>query len=187
MNAAPFGFPNTRPAAGPKSEQRLSCGYALYRVQPIWPAADSLPFCSWKRVLQLLSWSLLPLRRFNPSESTPPRLTSPGTFRPQGFAPSRRITPRSDVWPCFMPVAPMGFFTLQGVSPTARGPLTRRQRTALLTFSRDSIAFSTEMETAPSSRRRHATSRKTRLQLLRLQGITPAADPFFIPGGLGLP
>jgi len=30
-------------------------------------------------------------------------------FRPQGFSPSRRLAPRSNARPCFMPVAPMGF------------------------------------------------------------------------------
>jgi hypothetical protein len=106
---------------GPKPVQLLSCGYALYRVQPIWPAADSLPFCSWKRVLQLLSGSFAPLRRLCPSESTPPRVTSPGTFRPQGFTPSRRITPRPNARPYFMPVTPVGFFRLSRGFPPLLG------------------------------------------------------------------
>jgi hypothetical protein len=42
-------------------------------------------------------------------ESTSPRLASPGTFRPQGFPPSRRLTPRLNARPCFMPVTPLGF------------------------------------------------------------------------------
>jgi hypothetical protein len=67
-----------------------------------------------------LSWSFLPLRRLSSGESTPPRLASPGTFRPQGFTPSRRITPRPDARPCFVPETPMGFSTLQGFSLTAR-------------------------------------------------------------------
>jgi len=52
---------------------------------------------------------LLTLRRISSSESTPRRFATPTTFRPQGFAPSRRFTPRSNVRPYFMPVTPMGF------------------------------------------------------------------------------
>ena len=66
---------------------------------------EGLPSCRcWQ-----LSWSFLPLRRLSSGESTPPRLASPGTFRPQGFSPSRRITPRLNARPCFMPETPMGF------------------------------------------------------------------------------
>jgi hypothetical protein len=63
----------------------------------------------------------LPLRRMSPSESTPRRLATPATFRPQGFSPSRRIPPRSDARPCFMPVTPMGFRS-SGVSPRCQVP-----------------------------------------------------------------
>lgn len=70
---------------------------------------------------QQLSWSFLPLRRMNPSESTPPRFASPGTFRPQGFAPSRRFPPRSDLRPYFMPVAPLGFCST-GIFPHCQVP-----------------------------------------------------------------
>jgi hypothetical protein len=69
-----------------------------------------------------LSWSSFPLRRLSPDESTPPRLASPGTFRPQGLVPSRRLAPRLNVRPCFMPETPMGFSALQGLSLTARFP-----------------------------------------------------------------
>jgi hypothetical protein len=58
---------------------------------------------------QQLSWSSAPLRRISPSESTQPRLTSPGTVRPQGFSPSRRLAPRLNARSCFIPVTPMGF------------------------------------------------------------------------------
>jgi hypothetical protein len=57
----------------------------------------------------------------SPSESTPPWLATPGTFRPQGFSPSRRISPRPDARPCFMPVTPMGFRS-SGVSPHYQVP-----------------------------------------------------------------
>jgi hypothetical protein len=71
------------------------------------------------------SWSFPPLRRFNLSESTVPRFASPGPFRPQGFSPSRRITPRPDVRPYFRPVAPLGFRS-SGVYPHRQVPRTRR-------------------------------------------------------------
>jgi hypothetical protein len=58
---------------------------------------------------QQLSWSSVPLRRMSSSESTQPRLTSPSTFRPQGFSPSRRLPPRLNARSCFIPVTPMGF------------------------------------------------------------------------------
>jgi hypothetical protein len=73
-----------------------------------------------------------------------------------------------------------------GVFPHHRGPLTRRQRTTLLTFSRDFTTISAETEPAPSSRRRHAVSRETRLQLLRLQGF-PSSGSVFHARSLILP
>ena len=80
-----------------------------------------------------LSWSFLPLRRLSSGESTPPRLASPGTFRPQGFAPSRRITPRLNVRPCFMPETPMGFLLSRGFPPPP-GPSARRRGITLMAF-----------------------------------------------------
>jgi hypothetical protein len=62
-----------------------------------------------KKTNQQLSWSFVPLRRLSLSKSTQPRFATPSTFRPQGFSPSRRFPPRSDVRPCFVPVTPMGF------------------------------------------------------------------------------
>lgn len=67
----------------------------------------------------------LPLRRLSPSESTPRRFATPTTFRPQGFSPSRRLAPRSDARPCFMPVTPMGFRS-PGVFPRCQVPPARR-------------------------------------------------------------
>jgi hypothetical protein len=120
----------------------LSCGCAHYRVQPdtarqltttrsprrvsespITPKGHREPSCPEGppacRCRQL-SWSFLPLRRMSPGESTPPRFASPGTFRPQGFSPSRRIPPRLNARPYFMPETPMGFSALQGFSLTVR-------------------------------------------------------------------
>jgi hypothetical protein len=78
--------------AAPKFDALLSCGYALFRVQPVEPASvrsfDPLPAPLMESV---------PLRRLSPCESTPPRFASPGTFRPQGFSPSRRLSPRQDL------------------------------------------------------------------------------------------
>jgi hypothetical protein len=76
--------------------------------------------CNDQQDHQRLSWSFFPLRRMSLSESTPLRFAKPDTFRPQGFSPSRRVTPRPDVRPCFMPVAPMGFSALQGFTPATR-------------------------------------------------------------------
>jgi hypothetical protein len=78
-----------------------------------------------RNAIQQLSWSFLPLRRLSLSESTPPRFAWPGTFRPQGFPPSRRITPRSDVQPYFRLVTSMGFCS-SGVFPHCQVPLTHR-------------------------------------------------------------
>jgi hypothetical protein len=52
-------------------------------------------------------------------ESTRPRFASPGTFRPQGFSPSRRLTPRQNLRPFFRSVTSLGF-ALQGLSPVVR-------------------------------------------------------------------
>lgn len=61
------------------------------------------------------------LRRLSPSESTPRRFATPTTFRPQGFAPSRRLPPRSNARPCFMSVTPMGFLPFREF-PSLPGP-----------------------------------------------------------------
>lgn len=45
-------------------------------------------------------------------ESTQPGLTSPSTVHLQAFATSWRLTPRTALWPYFMPLALAGF-TLQ--------------------------------------------------------------------------
>jgi hypothetical protein len=58
------------------------------------------------------------IRRSDPLTREAP--TPPATFRPQGFSPSRRLTPRSPLRPCFMP-QPRPGFTLQGFSlPSSR-------------------------------------------------------------------
>jgi hypothetical protein len=120
---ARFGIPTDQPVAQPKPCDSSHAVAPTSGFNPTRPAGTSR--CSPRRARrgrhQLLSWSSSPLRRLSPSESTRPRLTSPGTFRPQGFSPSRRITPRSDARPCFMPVTSMGFCP-PGVYPHCQVP-----------------------------------------------------------------
>jgi len=116
----------------------------------------------------------LPLRRMSPSESTPRRLATPATFRPQGFAPSRRIPPRSNARPCFMPVTPMGFRS-SGVFP-------RCQVLRLVTEELPSWRFSSALQSklrnpgrpisACSIKEAYVTS------LCRLQGFAPTVNPY---------
>jgi hypothetical protein len=112
----------------------------------------------------------LPLRRLSSGESTPPRLASPGTFRPQGFTPSRRLSPRPNARPCFVPETPMGFYALQGLSLTARFrgssprncPLDVSPHTNVIV---DAWRPSPHAETCFSD-------------LYRLQGLAPTANPY---------
>jgi hypothetical protein len=119
-----------------ETKQLLSCGCAHFRVQPNVarrPCYSCLSEEGQKRLNQRLSWSFFPLRRLSPSESTPRRLATPTTFRPQGFTPSRRLSPRSNARPCFMPVTSMGF-ALQGFSLAVRSCRLVTRKIALLTF-----------------------------------------------------
>jgi len=88
----------------------------------------------------------------SPGESTPPRLASPGTFRPQGFAPSRRFSPRLNARPYFMPETPMGF--------RSPGAFPHRQVHRLVAAGLPSWRFSTASTDcqceAPASTRRNA-------------------------------
>lgn len=118
------------------------------------------------------SWSSLPLRRMNLSESTSPRFASPGKFRPQGFAPSRRVTPRPDVRPYFRPVAPLGFSLFRGFPPLP-GPADS---------SSHGIALVALLPLLPSLGLRARGVRRRCLELaqtyFRLQGLAPAVDPY---------
>jgi hypothetical protein len=109
-----------------------------------------------------------PLRRLSPSESTPRRLATPTTFRPQGFAPSRRLPPRSNARPCFMPVTSMGF-SLQGFSLAVRSI---RLVTRWITL----LAFSPPHRVVNSAMSRHP--------LLRKPNQGPASRAYFAPPGL---
>jgi len=63
-----------------------------------------------------LPWDLDPYSACGIESPLNPGLASPGTFQPQGFAPSRRITPLGALRVYFTPVALMGFHP-SGVSP----------------------------------------------------------------------
>lgn len=107
---------------------------ALLQLRPLQgtthqPASFGDTMC---HLHQRLPWSPLPLRRLSPGESTYPRFTSPGTFRPQDFSPSRRFTPRRDLQPYFRLVTPVGFCP-SGVYPLP-GPVAHHHRVTLLTF-----------------------------------------------------
>jgi len=103
-----------------ETKQRLSCSCAHYRVQPN-AARQPQQSLSLRRATETAGLATLvefvPLRRVGPSESTQRRLATPTTFRPQGFSPSRRFTPRSNARPCFMPVTPLGFLPSRGFPP----------------------------------------------------------------------
>jgi hypothetical protein len=99
--------PNIEPSHSPKESFRARRQSHLKSSEKDSQILQKRTVERW--AFQQLSWSSVPLRRLSPSESTYPRFTSPGTFRPQSFALSRRIAPRSDARPYFMPVTPMGF------------------------------------------------------------------------------
>ena len=120
-----------------------------------------------------LSWSLSPLRRFSPGESTPPRHATPSTFRPQGFSPSRRISPRPNARPYFRPVTPLGFRS-SGTFPRCQAP---RLVVAWLPSWRfllgDAVTLIITTTEAPE-----ATRSMLPRTFGRLQGLSPAADPY---------
>jgi hypothetical protein len=121
---------------------------------------------------QQLPWSFSPLRRLSLDESTHPRFASPGTFRPQGFSPSRRIAPHPDAQPYFRLVTPLGFRST-GAFPHCQVP--RARRPARLPSWRLLLrAFPRTMTLT-----RHLTSEPdTCRPFLRLQGLAPAVDPY---------
>jgi hypothetical protein len=115
-----------------------------------------------------------PLRRISPSESTPRRLAAPATFRPQGFTPSRRLAPRSNARPCFMPVTSMGFCP-PGVFPHCQVPSARHRGIPLLAFL---LTLRSKLRNArhPLLRKHHHSACVT--SLFRLQGLAPTANPY---------
>jgi hypothetical protein len=103
--AAPFGFPSTDRLRNRSSEERWQRSASLAVTptsgcNPTWPAERSALLCWFHSLVdpkigsretrpgsrgRQLSWSLLPLRRLSPSESTPPRLANTGYVPPTGF------------------------------------------------------------------------------------------------------
>lgn len=117
----------------------------------------------------------LPLRRLSPSESTPRRLATPTTFRPQGFTPSRRLPPRSNARPCFMPVTSMGF-SLQGFSLAVRSIRLVTRWITLLAFSPPHRAVNSAMSRHPLLRKPNQGPASRAYS--RLQGFAPTVNPY---------
>ena len=104
--SAPYGFPPESPLPNPRV-----CSASLV-VEPSSGTTRSPRRCNAHLatcINRLLPWRFCPLRRINSGESTSPRFSKPSTFRPQGFSPSRRVTPHLNARSCFVPVTPMGF------------------------------------------------------------------------------
>jgi hypothetical protein len=171
---ARFGIPFDQPVTRPKPNDSSHAVAPTTGFNPTRPANSLVRRpprgANGNTAHRQLSWSSFPLRRLSSGESTPPRLASPGTFRPQGFTPSRRLAPRPNVRPCFMPETPMGFSTLQGFSLTARFhgsspwncPLDVSPRTNVIV---DAWRPSPHAQTCFSD-------------LFRLQGFAPTANPY---------
>lgn len=62
------------------------------------------------------------------------QLTFLALLRPRGFAPPRRLFPKSTFRPCFMPVPSMGFQSFEGFSPPV-APTTSRSSVSSVPFS----------------------------------------------------
>jgi hypothetical protein len=107
---AQSGIPSDPPVTPPRRSNSSHVVAPTTGFNPPWPADRANSGSEeHKPARPATLMEFLPLRRLSPSESTPRRIATPATFRPQGFSPSRRITPRSDARPCFMPETPMGF------------------------------------------------------------------------------
>jgi len=182
---AHFGFPIDLPAARPKpcSSSHVVTPISGFnpntaRSRSSIPTPDELALSKdyvhdrlRRGSRQQLSWSFFSLRRMNPSESTPPRLASPGTFRPQGFAPSRRFTPRSDLRPCFMPVTPLGFLPSRDF-PSLSGHGARHPVDTLLALLlRIPLLLRIRGRSSPHTEVHVIANR-------RLQGFAPTVNPY---------
>jgi hypothetical protein len=167
----PFGLPTDSPASGPKP---IGNSRVVKPSPGFTHLARQLTGLLGYRPRWLLSWSSAPLRRLSTSESTPPRFATPGTFRPQGFSPSRRVTPRPHLQPYFRLVTPLGFALSRGF-PSLLGSASSSPRNAFLAFHpRDAVIITASNEAFvdidPASR---ITPRTT-----RLQGFAPTANPY---------
>jgi hypothetical protein len=175
MSCAPSGSPADPSATSPKRSSSSPAVAPTSGLFPTWPA-DLTPASS-EELTAAQPATLMefhPLRRMSSSESTPRRLAAPTTFRPQGFTPSRRLTPRSNARPCFMPVTSMGFRP-SGVSPHCQVPSARHRGIPLLAFLRP---LRSKLRNAwhPILRKRHHSACVT--SLCRLQGLAPTVNPY---------
>jgi hypothetical protein len=182
---ARFGFSIDLPAARPKPCSSSLVVVPISGFNPTRPARDRRHLTPDELALskdyvpnglrrgsrQQLSWSFLSLRRMNPSESTPPRFASPGTFRPQGFAPSRRFAPRSDLRSCFIPVTSLGFLPFRDF-PSPSGPGARHPVDTLLALLlRIPLLLRIRGRSSPHTEVRVIANR-------RLQGFAPTVNPY---------
>jgi hypothetical protein len=120
FSAAPCGLPIDQLAARPRPYSSSHAVMPSSGYNPFGPPQTcSLPKQKTRLTAPLMEFCAP--STLSPSESTPPRLATPGTFRPQGFSPSRRVTPRPDARSYFIPVSPLGFFTLSRGFPSLLG------------------------------------------------------------------
>jgi hypothetical protein len=172
--AAPFGLPSTDPFRNRHCKQSWNRNAFLAVAptsgfNPTWPAKHTVPFVE---LPTRAAPKTDPQKNRSPgteagnshgvlcpydvrarASSLHPGLPTPGTFRPQGFSPSRRFPPRSDVQPCFMPVTPLGFYP-SGTSPRCQVPNARRAGNTLLAFLLRIGRFATRMLANSWCRRR---------------------------------
>lgn len=102
--------------------------------------------------------------------ATRPGFASPGTFRPQGFSPSRRLSPRPDAQP-FSGWKRLWGSALQGFIPAARS---RR----LIAEGLPSWRSSRLPGCSPDRGRQVGYHGYRHLAFGRLQGLAPAADSY---------
>lgn len=131
---AQSGIPSDPPVTPPRRSNSSHVVAPTTGFNPPWPADRANSGSEeHKPARPATLMEFLPLRRLSPSESTPRRIATPATFRPQGFSPSRRFPPRSGVWPYFMPVTSLGL-NPSGISPRYQVPHAHRAGNALMTF-----------------------------------------------------
>jgi hypothetical protein len=175
MSCAPSGIPADPSATPPKRSSSSPVVTPTSGLYPTWPADLTTARSEEHTAAQPATlMEFFPLRRVSPSESTPRRLAAPATFRPQGFTPSRRLAPRSDARPCFMPVTPMGFCP-SGIFPHCQVPSARHRGIPLLAFL---LTLRSKLRNAwhPLLRNRHHSVCVT--SLCRLQGLAPTVNPY---------
>ena len=171
LTVRPFGLPTDSPAFRPKPSGN---SHVVKPSSGFTHLARQLIGFLGHRPRWQLSWSSAPLRRLSTSESTPPRFATPGTFRPQGFSPSRRLAPRPHLQSYFRLVTPMGFPLSRGF-PSLSGSVGSSPRNAFMAFlPRDAVIITASIEAFadidPASRITPRTA--------RLQGFAPTVNPY---------